>query len=319
MSSRPRPASSCSTRHRDRRGRRADLRGRLRSCADHDLPHEAIDGRETRTRFPGVPPAGRAARRLPAGRRLPAPGAVRSSRTPRARLHGAPRVRARERVLDWEDDRERGARPHGSGDRRGRASRADRRCLVAGGRTAAAPGLVGAVRQVPRLAPAHAAGDLRARRSSPCSTSSSTASHFYGFPDVRDPGVQGRPLRPRRLRAATRTPSRASRPSRTRPAPRVRRALLPGRRRPGARASRPASSSPRRTSTSSSTSIRSRPPRSSAPASRATASSSARSSARSSPTSRSRASTRQDIGLFRLDRFDARVEGQDLVHDSRYR
>jgi sarcosine oxidase len=76
--------------------------GVLRACADHDLPHETIDGREVARRFPGY--------HLPADLPIvfqPDGGFVLPERCIVAHVNGAIArgaiVRARERVLEWSD------------------------------------------------------------------------------------------------------------------------------------------------------------------------------------------------------------------------
>ncbi|HXG77355.1 MAG TPA: N-methyl-L-tryptophan oxidase [Gaiellaceae bacterium] len=75
--------------------------GSLASCHEHDLPHEVLDGRETRSRFPGY--------RLPDELPVlfqPDGGFVLPERCIVAHVQGAlargATVRARERVLEWD-------------------------------------------------------------------------------------------------------------------------------------------------------------------------------------------------------------------------
>ena len=76
--------------------------GVLRSCADHDLPHEAIDGREVGRRFPAyrLPPDMPVVFQPDGGFVLPERCIV--AHVEQALAHGAT-VRARERVLEWEE------------------------------------------------------------------------------------------------------------------------------------------------------------------------------------------------------------------------
>jgi sarcosine oxidase len=78
------------------------LEGVLRSCAEHDLPHEVLTGRETAQRFPAyaLPPEQEFVFQGDAGFVLP-------ERTIVAHVQGALErgavLRARERVLDWHE------------------------------------------------------------------------------------------------------------------------------------------------------------------------------------------------------------------------
>ncbi len=76
--------------------------GVLRSCADHDLRYEAIDGREVGRRFPAyrLPPDMPVVFQPDGGFVLPERCIV--AHVEGALAHGAT-VRARERVLEWED------------------------------------------------------------------------------------------------------------------------------------------------------------------------------------------------------------------------
>ena len=273
--------------HRNRRGRRADPRRRAPLVRRARPRARGADGAEVARALPGLPPAGRACRSSTS----PTAASSLPERCIVAHVAGRARtgavLRARERVLEWEET-ESGVRVRTD---RG-VVEAERLVLTAGAWSqdvARLPaGLVRGVRQSlawlqptrPELfAPdAHARLQPRARRRALLRLSRLTASRASSSAATTTSA-----------RAATRTRSRASRPRRRGAAARVRRALLPGRRRADASRSRPASSSRHPTSTSSSTGTRSAPRRSSAPASRDTASSSARSSERSSPTWRSTA------------------------------
>ena len=75
--------------------------GSLATCAEHDLPHEVLDGRAVNARFPGYRlPANHAALFQPEGGFLASERAIVAHVT-LAQAHGA-EVRARERVLGWE-------------------------------------------------------------------------------------------------------------------------------------------------------------------------------------------------------------------------
>ena len=134
--------------------------GALRSCLDHDLPHEAIDGREVARRFPAY--------RLPDDFPVvfqPDGGFVLPERSIVAHAAGALAngavVRARERVLEWRRHRLR-RRVRTSEARRSRAAHAHPGRTVAGGASPArgdgARGSAGA-----GGVPADAAGTLQAR------------------------------------------------------------------------------------------------------------------------------------------------------------
>jgi sarcosine oxidase len=77
------------------------LEGVLRSCADHDLPHEVLDGNEVARRFPAyrLPPELRVVFQPDGGFLVPERCIV--AHVEGALAHGAV-VRARERVLEWE-------------------------------------------------------------------------------------------------------------------------------------------------------------------------------------------------------------------------
>jgi sarcosine oxidase len=161
--------------------------GALRSCREHDLPHEELTGREVTRRFPGY--------RLPddlailyqpdGGFLLPERCIVRHVEG--ALAHGAT-VRARERVLAWEDSAA-GVRVETD---RG-AYEADRIVLTAGAwsqEVARLPaGLVVAQRQVLAwLQPARP--ELFAPDRFPVFNLKFAEGHFYGFPIFGIPGVK---------------------------------------------------------------------------------------------------------------------------------
>jgi sarcosine oxidase len=159
--------------------------GVLRSCADHDLPHEAIDGQEVARRFPAY--------RLPhdypvvfqrdGGFVLPERCIVAHQR--RAVAQGAV-VRTNERVLEWEET-ESGVRirtEHGSVE-------AGRLVLTAGAwseEVARLPvGLVQGVRQaLVWLEPTRP--ELFAPERMPVFNLVLDGEHFYGFPEFDEAG-----------------------------------------------------------------------------------------------------------------------------------
>jgi sarcosine oxidase len=160
--------------------------GVLRSCADHDLPHEALAGREIAKRFPGY--------RLPADYRAvfqPDGGFVLSERcivahVNRALAEGAV-VRARERVLEWSE---------GTNGVRVRIDRgtveAERLVLTAGAWSpdvARLPALVKPVRQalawIQPLRP-----ELFTPDRLPVFNLVLDGEHFYGFPVFGVPGFK---------------------------------------------------------------------------------------------------------------------------------
>jgi sarcosine oxidase len=161
--------------------------GVLRSCADHDLPHEAIDGREASRRFPAY--------HLPSELPLvfqPDGGFVVPERCIVAHVNGALArgavVRARERVLEWEDI--------GQGIRvrtdRGTVE-ADRLVLTAGAwsqTVARLPeGMVRGVRQaLAWLQPSRP--ELFAPDRLPVFNLVLDEEHFYGFPAFGIPGFK---------------------------------------------------------------------------------------------------------------------------------
>ena len=161
--------------------------GALRSCHDHDLPHEVLDGREIARRFPAyaVPPDLEAVFQPDGGFVLPERCIV-------AHVNGALAkgavVRARERVLEWSE---------AEGWVRVRTERgiveAERLVLTAGAwsqEVARLPsGLVGAVRQ--------ALAWLQPRRPElfepmrfPVFNLVLDGEHFYGFPAFGIPGFK---------------------------------------------------------------------------------------------------------------------------------
>ncbi|MFO7571401.1 MAG: N-methyl-L-tryptophan oxidase [Gaiellaceae bacterium] len=78
------------------------LDGTLRSCEEHDIPHEVFDGREAARRFPGyrLPPEMTVVHQPDGG--FVAPERCIVSHVNGALAHGAV-VRARERVLEWSE------------------------------------------------------------------------------------------------------------------------------------------------------------------------------------------------------------------------
>ena len=222
------------------------LDGVLRSCAEHDLEHEVIGGAEVARRFPAF--------RLPEDLDVvyqPDGGFLVPERSIVAHVQGAlasgAQLRARERVLEW-DDTESGVRIRTD---RGTVE-AERLVLTAGAWSddvARLPaGSVRAVRQVLGwFQPRHR--DLFEPDRMPVFNLILDGEHYYGFPAHGIPGVklgryerQGEAAIPTRSRASRRSTTRlrcARSPSATCP-------TAPG---PPSR-SRRASSSSHRTSTS---------------------------------------------------------------------
>jgi sarcosine oxidase len=161
--------------------------GVLRSCADHDLPHEVVDGREVGRRFPGY--------RLPDDFRVvfqPDGGFVLPERCIVSHVNGAIArgavVRARERVLEW-DEIENGLRVRTD---RG-VVETDHLVLTAGAWSqdvATLPvGLVRGVRQaLAWLQPAQP--ELFAPSRFPVFNLVIDQEHFYGFPAFGIPGFK---------------------------------------------------------------------------------------------------------------------------------
>ena len=161
--------------------------GALRSCLEHELPHEQLDGREVARRFPAY--------RLPDDLPVlyqPDAGFVLPERCIVAHVQGAlargATVRARERVLAWEDT--------GDGVRvetdRGEVE-AGRLLLTAGAWSQdvarLAPGLVVAQRQVLAwLQPSRP--ELFEPDRFPVFNLKFEPGHFYGFPIFGIPGVK---------------------------------------------------------------------------------------------------------------------------------
>ena len=163
------------------------LEGVLRSCAEHDLPHEVLDGGEVGRRFPAYT--------LPAELDFvhqPDAGFVLPERTIVAHVQGALArgavVRARERVLDWEET-ENGVRVATD---RGTVV-ADRVVFTAGAwsqEVARLPdGMVRGVRQA--LAWFYpTAPDLFVPERMPVFNIRLDGEHFYGFPAFGIPGFK---------------------------------------------------------------------------------------------------------------------------------
>ncbi len=163
------------------------LEGVLRSCADHDLPHEVLRGEEVARRFPAY--------RLPAELEVvfqPDGGFVVPERCIVAHVEGAIRrgatVRARERVLEW-DAGENGVRV--TTDRG--VVEADRLVLTAGAWSQDVarlpPGLVRGVRQtLAWLQPT--SPELFAPSAFPVFNLGLDGEHFYGFPTFGIPGFK---------------------------------------------------------------------------------------------------------------------------------
>ena len=163
------------------------LDGVLRSCAEHDLEHEVLDGAEVARRFPAF--------RLPEDMQVvhqPNGGFVVPERCIVAHVEGALArgavLRARERVLEWEE-REGGVRIRTD---RGTVE-AERLVLTAGawsGDVARLPvGMVHGVRQaLAWLQPKKP--ELFAPRRMPVFNLLLDGEHFYGFPTHGIPGFK---------------------------------------------------------------------------------------------------------------------------------
>jgi sarcosine oxidase len=163
------------------------LDGVLRSCRDHDLAHEVLDGREVARRFPAyaLPPDLQVVFQPDGGFVLPERCIV--AHVNGALANGAV-VRARERVLGWSE---------AEGGVRVRTERgiveAERLVLTAGAwsqEVARLPsGLVGAVRQaLAWLQPTRP--ELFAPRRFPVFNLALDGEHFYGFPAFGIPGFK---------------------------------------------------------------------------------------------------------------------------------
>jgi sarcosine oxidase len=161
--------------------------GALRSCRDHDLPHEAIDGREVARRFPAyrLPPDFPAVFQPDGGFVLPERCIV--AHVAGAVANGAV-VRARERVLEW------AGRPTGVRVRTERGEvEADSLVLTAGAwsqEVARLPeGMVRAVRQaLAWLQPTRP--ELFEPDRMPVFNLALDGEHFYGFPAFGIPGFK---------------------------------------------------------------------------------------------------------------------------------
>jgi sarcosine oxidase len=161
--------------------------GTLLACAEHDLPHEAIDGREVERRFPAyrLPPDLPAVHQPDGGFVLPERCIV--AHAEQALARGAV-VRARERVLEWEA-REAGVRVRTD---RG-VVEAERLVLTAGAwsqEVARLPeGMVRGVRQaLAWLQPTRP--ELFAPERFPVFNLVLDGEHFYGFPAFGIPGFK---------------------------------------------------------------------------------------------------------------------------------
>ena len=178
--------------------------GALRSCHEHDLPHEALDGAEVGRRFPAY--------RLPPDLPLvyqPDGGFLAPERCIVAHVNGALAhgavVRTGERVLEWEA-RESGVRVRTDrGDGRGGSPRSDRGCVVAGRRATAGrarhaaatgPGVARARSSPISSRPSGSRSSTSRWRRGTCTASRSTAS-----PDSRSASTT--------MRASGRIPTRS--------------------------------------------------------------------------------------------------------------
>ena len=160
--------------------------GSLRSCLDHDLPHEVMDGRQLAARFPGyrLPDETQVLFQRDGGFLLPERCVV--AHVEQALAHGA-LVRARERVLEWDDT---GAAVR---LRTERGEYEAERLVVTAGAWAAdvarLPGLVQAERQVLAwFQPVRP--ELFASERFPVFNLQVDEGHFYGFPAHAIPGFK---------------------------------------------------------------------------------------------------------------------------------
>jgi sarcosine oxidase len=161
--------------------------GVLRSCADHDLPHDAITGAEANARFPAyrLPDEMPVVYQPDGGFVLPERAIV--AHVSGALAHGA-QLRARERVLGWEDT------PSGVRVETDRGSYEAERLVLAAGAwsqsVARLPsGLVRAVRQsLAWLRPTRP--ELFAPDRLPVFNLVLDDTHFYGFPEFGIPGFK---------------------------------------------------------------------------------------------------------------------------------
>ena len=179
------------------------LDGVLRSCAEHDLPHEVLTGAEVARRFPAYAcrPTWRSSYQPDGGFVAPERCIVAHVEGALARGADAPRPRARARL----GRRRRTAfasariaaqsRPSGSSSRQAPGRRTSRGCR---------PGSVRGVRQsLAWLQPT--APELFAPEPHPRLQPRPRRRALLRLPRVRHPGVQARPLRPLRREAATPT------------------------------------------------------------------------------------------------------------------
>jgi sarcosine oxidase len=161
--------------------------GVLRSCVDHDLPHEAITGAEANARFPAyrLPDEMPVVLQPDGGFVLPERAIV--AHVSGALAHGA-ELRARERVLEWEDT------ANGVRVRTDRGSYEAQRLVLAAGAwsqsVARLPsGLVRAVRQsLAWLRPSHP--ELFSPDRLPVFNLVLDDTHYYGFPEFGIPGFK---------------------------------------------------------------------------------------------------------------------------------
>jgi sarcosine oxidase len=163
------------------------LDGVLRSCAEHDLPHEVLTGRDLARRFPAyrLPDTMEIVFQPDGGILLPERCIV--SHVTGALARGAV-VRARERVLDWSET------PSGVRVRTERGEAEAERLVFAAGawsqEIARLPeGLVGALRQaLAWLQPTRP--ELFTPERFPVFNLVLAGEHFYGFPVFGIPGVK---------------------------------------------------------------------------------------------------------------------------------
>jgi len=161
--------------------------GSLRSCVEHDLPHDAIDGRQVNQRFPAyrLPPDFPAVFQPDGGFVLPERCIV--AHVAGALSHGAV-VRARERVLEWSATAN-GVRVTTDRD----VVEAERLVLTAGAWSQEVarlpPGLVRGVRQaLAWFQPTQP--ELFEPEQMPVFNLDLDGEHFYGFPAFGIPGFK---------------------------------------------------------------------------------------------------------------------------------
>jgi sarcosine oxidase len=163
------------------------LDGVLRSCAEHGLPHEVLDGREAGRRFPAYALPGEMEVVFQADGGFVLPERCIVAHVEAALARGA-EVRARERVLDWNETEA------GLHIRTDRGSFETERVVFAAGAWSQdvarlPPGLVRGVRQaLAWLQPTRP--ELFAPERMPVFNLRLNGEHFYGFPAFGIPGFK---------------------------------------------------------------------------------------------------------------------------------